>query len=135
MYSYGKGRPPELLQGLLKQLRERGEPGGLAADDGEREPEPEPGGADHRLRVSANADPHRERAGLGVRHYVLVVQGRAGGALPGDRSALEQLGEQRRLLLEQFFVVGEVVSEQREGLDPRPRMTSARPPEIAFSVE
>src|SRR5260370_24156004 len=99
MHSYGKGRPPERLQGLLKQLRECGEPGRLAADDGEREPEPEPGGADNRLRVAAHADPDRERAGLGVRHDVLVVQGRAGAALPGDWLALPQPREPRHLLL------------------------------------
>src|SRR5258706_7597034 len=98
MHSYRKGRPPELLQGLLKQLRERGEPGGLAADDGEREPEPEPGGADHRLRVSANAYPHRERAGLGLRHYVLVLQWWAYGDLPSYPLPLVNLTSPRRSL-------------------------------------
>ena len=56
---------------------------------------------------------------LEVRHDVLVVQRGAGRALPGDRAALEQLGEQVGLLLEQLLVVGEVVAEQRERLDAR----------------
>src|SRR5262249_2246635 len=44
MNSYRKRRASELLQGPLKQLRERSEPRRVAADDGQREPEPEPGG-------------------------------------------------------------------------------------------
>ena len=43
--------------------------------------------------------------------------GGAGLALPGDRSALEQLGEEVRLLFEEVLVVGQVVAEQRERLD------------------
>ena len=53
-------------------------------------------------------------------HDVLVVQRRAGLALPRDRAALEQLGEQVGLLLEEVLVVGQVVAEQRERLDARP---------------
>jgi hypothetical protein len=56
---------------------------------------------------------------LGVRDHVLVVQRRAGLALPGDRSALQQLGEQAGLLLEEVFVIGQVVAEQRERVDAR----------------
>ena len=70
-----------------------------------------------RLRAAADTDPGREGSVLGVRHDVLVVQRCAGLALPGDRSALEQLGEEVRLLLEEVLVVGEVVAEQRERLD------------------
>jgi len=43
----------------------------------------------------------------------------AGLAVPGDRAALEQLGEQLGLLLEELFVVGQVVAEQRERFDAR----------------
>src|SRR6266704_1642005 len=74
----------------------------------------EAGGADHGLRVAADADPGRERAGFGMRHHVLVQQGCAGLALPGDRPALEEFGEQRGFLLEEFLIIGEVVAEQRE---------------------
>ena len=49
-----------------------------------------------------------------------LQQRRAGLALPGDRPALEQFGEQRGLLVEEFLVVGEVVAEQRERFDARP---------------
>jgi hypothetical protein len=52
-----------------------------------------------------------------VRHDVLVVERRAGHALPGDRFALEQLGEEIDLLLEKILVVGKVVAEEWERLD------------------
>ena len=48
---------------------------------------------------------------------VLVVERSAGGALPADRAALHQFGEQVGLLFEQALVVGEVVAEERERLD------------------
>jgi hypothetical protein len=63
-------------------------------------------GADDRLRASADADPCRERLGFGVRDDILVVQRCAGLALPGDRSALEQLGEEAGFLFEEVLVVG-----------------------------
>jgi len=37
--------------------------------------------------------------------------------LPGDRFALEQLGEEIDLLLEKILVVGKVVAEEWERLD------------------
>ena len=52
-----------------------------------------------------------------MRHDILVVERRAGLALPGDRAALEQLGEEVGLLFEEVLVVGKVVTEERERLD------------------
>ena len=52
-------------------------------------------------------------------HDILVVEGSTGLALPGDRAALEQLGEEVGLLLEQLLVVGKVVPEERKRVDAR----------------
>src|SRR6185312_13751328 len=120
VHQHGPRWLAELLQRPPEQLRVGGEPGRRAADDGQRQREPEPGGADHRLRVAAHADPRRERPRLQVRYDVLAQQRRAGLALPGHRPALEQFGEQRGLLVEEILVVGQVVAEQRERLDARP---------------
>jgi hypothetical protein len=51
-----------------------------------------------------------------VRHDVLVVEGGARLALPGDRSALDQFREEVGLLFEEVLVIGKVVTEQRERL-------------------
>ena len=50
-------------------------------------------------------------------HDILVVKGSPGLALPRDRAALEQLGEEVGLLLEEVLVVGKVVAEERERID------------------
>jgi len=52
-----------------------------------------------------------------MRHDILVAQRCAGLALPGDRSALEQLGEEVGFLFEEVLVVGKVVTEERERVD------------------
>jgi len=52
-----------------------------------------------------------------VRHDILVVECRAGLAVPADRPALEQFGEEVGLLFEQLLVVGQVVAEERERVD------------------
>jgi hypothetical protein len=48
---------------------------------------------------------------------VLVAQRRPGRALPGDKTAFEQLSEEGGLLLKQLLVVGQVVTEERKRLD------------------
>ena len=58
-----------------------------------------------------------KRPGLEVGHDVLVEQRGARLALPADRSALEQLGEEVGLLFEERLVVGQVVAEERERVD------------------
>ena len=52
-----------------------------------------------------------------MRYDVLVAERRAGLAVPGDRSAFQELGEEVGLLLEELLVVGKVVSEERERVD------------------
>src|SRR2546430_1696966 len=74
-------------------------------------------GADDRLRVFADTDPHRKRSEFRVRHHILVVERRAGLALPGDRPALDELSEEAGLLLEELLVVGKVVAEEKERVD------------------
>src|SRR5260370_609153 len=74
-------------------------------------------GADDRLRASADTDPHRKRSEFRVRHNILVVERRAGLALPGDGPALDELSEEAGLLLEELLVVGKVVAEERERVD------------------
>src|SRR5215470_16533441 len=102
------------LECLVEQLRERREPRRIAADDREHERVAVLRRAYHRLRAAAHADPRRERPGLGMRHDVLIEQWRAGLALPGHASALEDFGEELGLLLEQLLVVRKVVAEERE---------------------
>jgi hypothetical protein len=107
----------EAFEGLLEELRERREPSGVAADDREHQRESVVCGADDRLGAAAHADPGRERSGFGVRHDILIVERCTGHAVPGHWSALEQLSEEVGLLLEQIFVVSEVVPEERERVD------------------
>src|SRR6202011_2903717 len=66
---------------------------------------------------SADTDPHRKRSEFRVRHHILVVQRRAGLALPGDGPALDELSEEAGLLLEALLVVGKFVAEERERVD------------------
>ena len=106
-----------MFQCLVEELGERREPCRGPADDGEHQGESKSGCADDRLRAAADADPCRERAELGVRDDILVAQRSAGLALPGDRSSLEQFGEELRLLFEEVVVVGKVVAKQWERLD------------------
>ena len=74
-------------------------------------------GAHDGLGAAPDTDPYGEGAVLGVRHDVLVAERRPGPSLPGDRPALDQLGEQLGLLLEELLVVGEVITEERERVD------------------
>ena len=108
---------PEALEGLVEELGERREPRRGPADDREHQREPVVRGADDRLGAAADTDPDREGPGFEMWHDILVVKGRARLALPGDRAALEQLGEEVGLLLEEVLVVGEVVAEERERVD------------------
>ncbi len=75
--------------------------------------------AQHRLRRAADADPGLQPAGFGFRKDALVLQRRAGAALPGDRLLLQDGGKQIELVVEQLFVLVEVEAEQRKRLDER----------------
>lgn len=65
----------ELSQGPVEQSRERCEACSFAADDGDHEGETIPGGAHHRFRAAANADPGREMPRFRVGIYGLSGQG------------------------------------------------------------
>ena len=72
---------------------------------------------------------------LEVGYDVLIAKCRPGGALPGDRTTFEQLGEERGLLLEQLLVVGQVVTEQRERLDAGPASEDDLGPTVREGVQ
>ena len=109
----------ELAERVPVQVGDRREARGIAADDGQRHRQVQPGGADHRLGGSADADAHRDPATLGLGVDLLVGQRGARGARPRHRSLLEQRHEQLELLHEQHVVVGQRVAEEREGLGER----------------
>ncbi len=50
-------------------------------------------------------------------HDILVAERGAGLAVPGDRSAFEEFGEEVGFLFEEVLVVGEVIAEERERVD------------------
>src|SRR5690242_12998989 len=88
-----------------KQLRERHEPLGHAADDRERHPEAERTGAHCGLGIPADADPEWDRLLDGQRKH--AVRSRIAA----------KLDEPRKLLGEETVIVGEVVAEERKRLD------------------
>jgi hypothetical protein len=71
------------------------------------------------LRAAANPDPGFERTVFDRRKDALIGEWRACLALPGDRIVLEDRGKQIELFVKQRLVVGEIVTEQREGLGER----------------
>src|SRR4029079_16373837 len=101
------------------EIDERDEPPRLTADDRERERQPEPAGADHRLRVATDGDPHRKRILEGARVYRKTCYRSAMRSAPGDALGFADLEEQLELLLEEVVVVGEVIPEQGKGLGER----------------
>ena len=107
------------LERLPVEVDERHEPLGLTADDRERQRQAEGAGADHRLRRSADGDPHRQRILDRAAATRRVVERRAVATRPGHMRRLADLQQQLELLGEQLVVVVEVVAEQREGLDER----------------
>ena len=74
------------------------------------------GGADDGLRTAADADPSLQ-AGFGGGVDALGVEGRAGGAAPGDCAFAPEGGKEVELFLEQGFVVVERVTKEGEGFD------------------
>jgi hypothetical protein len=107
------------VEGLLEEPGEGREPRRWPADDREHQVEAVPGGADDGLGAAADPNPRRKRPEFEMGHDVLVDKRTASLALPGDRPALEQLGEQAGLLLEQLVVVVQAVAEQGERVDTR----------------
>ena len=102
----------EVRERLLKEPSKRGEARRRPTDDRQHQGEAQTGGANDRLRAATYTDPGGQAASvLEIRDDVLVVQWRSGGALPGDRTTFEHLGEERGLLLKQLLVVGQVVAE------------------------
>ena len=105
---------------LAVQVDERSEPFRPAADDRDRQREPEGAGADDRLRRAADGDPYGQRILDRPRPHDRVLER---GAVPsGPRHALGAPDRQQQieLLGEQLVVVVEVVAEQRERLREGP---------------
>ena len=69
-------------------------------------------GANHRLRRSADGDPHGERILDRPRPHGRVVERRAMATRPGHMRRRRGLQQQFELLGEQLVVVVEVVAEQ-----------------------
>ena len=74
----------ELFEGSLVELDQREEPDGRATDDGQHEREAVAGGADHRLRAAADANPDGQMSVGERRTHVLVGERRAELARPRD---------------------------------------------------
>src|SRR5215472_2538547 len=92
------------------------------------------GCADHRIRTPTDSYPHRHRR-IQVGNDVLSREARPCPAAPGDRTALHDLGEQLRLLLEKLLLVGEVVAEERERLDARATAEDDLCPSVGEGVQ
>ena len=128
-------RLPELLEGALVELDVAGEALGIAADDRQHQRQAEAGGPHDRLRAAADAHPGRDVAVRDRRADELVGQRRAELARPGDGLVAQQAHEQVELLFEQLLVVGEVESEQREGLRQRAAADDQLRPAAGHRVE
>src|SRR3954452_3746151 len=105
-----------LVERALVELDEGRESAGVPADDGQHQGQAVAGGADHRLRTATDTDPGGEVSRWERRAHVLVGERRSGGAGPGDGLVTEQAREEVELLFEERLVVGEIESEQREGV-------------------
>jgi hypothetical protein len=73
--------------------------------------------ANDRLRAPTDAEPYRERSGFQVRHDVLITERGAGIALPTNWPILEEFSEKVDLLFEEFLVVRQVKTKERERVD------------------
>ena len=108
------------LGGLAIEMGHRRETRRLAADDRQRQRQPERAGARDRLRRAADGDPDRQRV---LQRARIDAEDRRAARrsrpLQVTRSDGAQLEQQFELLGEQFVVVVEVVAEQRKRLDER----------------
>jgi hypothetical protein len=84
---------PSAAARLPVEVDERSEAARLAADDRERERQPEPAGPDDGLGMSADRDPDRQRILNGARKDRKVFDRRAMAAPPGDPFAVADLQE------------------------------------------
>jgi len=75
------------------EVDERHEPAWLAPDDRERERQAEPPRADHRLGMTADRDPDRQRILNRARKHRQIHDRRAVLAAPGDALALRESSE------------------------------------------
>src|SRR5262249_46450612 len=89
----------------------------IAADDGQHQRQIVMHSAHHRFRTADDADPGPQRSLFDRWIDALVVERRPDGALPADRLVAQEMSENIELLLEQPFVVGELVTEQWKRLD------------------
>ena len=110
---------PRAARRLAVELDQRDEALRLAADDGQRQRQPERAGAHHRGRRAADGDPHRQWVLHGPRPHAGAGERRAVAAGPRHALARAQRQQQLELLGEQLVVVVEVVAEERERLGER----------------
>src|SRR5687768_11404675 len=108
-----------LLERLQVEIDVGAEPLRAAADDRQRERQAVPGGADDRLRRSADAHPCAQGRVLDGWVYRLSGERCARPPVPRDGTTLQQIRENRQPFLEQLVVVGEIEAEQRIRLGKR----------------
>ena len=117
MHGDRQRRLAELREGAVIEIDIGTEARRVAADDGERQRQFVARRAHDRFRAAADADPGAQRLALDRRKDALVLQRRPRPALPGHGVGADQRGKEVELVLEQHFVLREVVAEQRKGLD------------------
>ena len=111
------GRDAGAAAGLAVKLGERGKARRLAADDRDRQRQPEHAGARDRLRRAAGGDPNRERLLQRPRIDALAIEGRPMPAFPDHFRLGADREQEIELLGEQLVVIFEVIAEQRKGFD------------------
>ena len=123
MHVEAGGKPGGIMAGaprrLAVKLEQRRKAGRLAADDGQRQRQPQRAGPHHRLRRAADGDPDRQLVLIRARIDAAIVDRRTQIARPADPFVFAQRQQQLELFGEQRVVVAEVVAEQREGFDER----------------
>ncbi len=105
---------------LAIEIEQRRETGRFAADNRKRKRQAQHAGADDGLRCAANRDPDRQFVLIGARIDATVADGRPVVARPRHTLTLPKSEKQVKLLGEELVIVGEVVTEQREGFDEGP---------------
>jgi hypothetical protein len=134
MLSDGSGSCPAWR--VAMQLGEGREPFGQAADDRERNRQPENPRAERRLGSSADGDRDRDALLHGAWIHAEFPDGRSMLPFPRDPLGLAEIHQQHEPLGEQLVVIAR--SKPNSGTDstnePRPAMISTLPPESRSSA-
>jgi hypothetical protein len=128
-------RHPGLPRGPPVQAGERGEAGGLSADDAVGDGQPQQPGAHGGLRIAARSQPDRKPAPVRPGNDHGPVEGRAVPARPGHGAGLVDGQQQVELFRVELVIVVEAVPEERERLGGgAPAGRDFRPP-VGHGVE